>query len=143
LIVCTNWSTRTAPAAVVQAGAGNYVYYYCWDTADAAPYKNSLLRMVVQNAGGAESCPNAPPACTAAAYSGGKYGGDDLAATGIYPDAAVDPIFYTDPNTMNAVRLRYIVGNPAVSAVSAGSNGQTVTPVPVSVPFNTEIILED
>ena len=145
LVVCTNWSTRTNPPAVVQSaaqgGTGNKVNYYCWDTTDASPspFANALLRMSVPHGAGAEACPaGAPPfPCTAAGY-----GTDSIVATGVYRNAG-NPIFYTDPNTLNAVRIRFVVGNPAVGAVSMGGNDKTVTPVPVSIPFNTEIILED
>jgi prepilin-type N-terminal cleavage/methylation domain-containing protein len=143
LIVCTNWSMATAPPAQVVTGAGvkTGAYYYCWDTIDAAPspYANALLRMVVKNAG---TCPTVPPACNSAAYSSGDYGGDTIVATGVYQNGA-SSIFVQDPNTKNAVRLNFIVGNPAANANSAGGNGGTVTAKPVSIPFNTEIILED
>lgn len=145
LIVCTNWSTRTAPPAAVVTGNGNDVFYYCWDTTDAAPFGNALLRRRVNHAGGSEACPTAAIACNQATYSagGGFYGTDTIVATGVYKDGAADHIFVQDANTANAVRLRYTVGNAAANAVSAGSNGGTVNAVPVSVPFNTEIILED
>ena len=135
LVVCTNWSIRTSPPAVVQAGAGNTVYNYCWDTTDLP---NALLRATTIHGGGAETCPGAAMApCTMATYG-------NAAVTGVYQDPAnPNLIFYTDPKTMNAVRIRYIVGNPAANANSAGGSAGQVTAVPVSVPFNTEIILED
>jgi type II secretory pathway pseudopilin PulG len=140
LVVCTNWSTRTTPPAVVQANAGNTVYEYCWDTMDAAPLADTLLRDVTVHAGGAEACPAAPiMPCSAATYGGQG----NIVATGVYQDLASDPVFYTDSKTMNAVRIRFNVGSPNASTMSAGGNGGTVTPVPVTIPFNTEIILED
>jgi prepilin-type N-terminal cleavage/methylation domain-containing protein len=141
LVVCTNWSTRTAPPAVVDSSAGNTVYSYCLDTTDGFPLKNTLLRNVAINA--VAACPTvAKTPCTVAGYSDAANTAP-IVATGVYRDPNGDSVFLTDPNTMNAVRLRFVVGNPAASSVSAGSNGGTVTAQPVSVPFNTEIILED
>lgn len=140
LIVCTNWSNRTAPPAQVSASFTVDVYYYCYDTSDAPPYGNAILRKVVKNAG---SCPTAPPACTNGSYGGGAYGADTVVATGVYRDASADPVFFTDNKTLNAVRLRYQVGDPNANATSAGGNGGTITANPVTIPFNTEIILED
>lgn len=140
LIVCTNWSNRTAPPAQVAAGFTVDVYYYCYDTADAPPYGNAILRKVVKNNG---ACPTAPPACSQAAYTGGAYGADTVVATGVYRDPANDLVFFQDNKTLNAVRLRYAVGNPTGDSNSAGGNGGTVTAVPVTIPYNTEIILED
>jgi prepilin-type N-terminal cleavage/methylation domain-containing protein len=141
LVVCTNWSPNALPgptAGPIPGGpAGNDVYTYCYDTTDAPPFGNSILRKHVFN--GAAACPGAAPAgCTS-----GNYPGDSIVATGVYRDTNSDNLFSNDPNTLNAVRIRYTVGNPAASAVSAGGNGGTVTAVPVTVPFNTEIILED
>ena len=140
LIVCRNWSNRTNPPAAVSAGFTVDVYYYCWDTTDAAPYGNALLRKVVVNNG---TCPTVPPACTNGAYTGGTYGANTVVATGVYRDSNADPIFFTDNKTSNAVRLRYQVGDPNANAASAGSNGGTVSATPVTIPYNTEIILED
>lgn len=136
LEVCTNWSTRPAVPAAVDNGVGNTVTTYCYDSADPPPFGNAILRSVVPHGVGAAACPTAaPPACTSANYS--------IVATGVYRDPVSNgPLFYSDPKTLNALRLRFVVGNP-VAGVSAGSNGQTPTKVPVSVAFNTEIILED
>ena len=142
LIVCTNWSMKTTPPAVVVTGGTNKILYYCWDTTDATPFQNAILRKEVDNPSGGESCPTAPIACNHATY-----GNDAIVATGVYSDG-VHNLFVQDPLTLNAVRMRFIVGNPAANAVSAGSNNEagvpgTVNAVPVSIPFNTEIILED
>lgn len=139
LIVCTNWSMNGTPAKEIST-ANTDAYYYCWDQTDAPPYGNALLRKVVQNVG---SCPTAALACTQAAMSGGAYGADTVVATGIYRDLSNDPIFFHDDKTMNAVRLRYNVGNPTANALSAGGNGGTITATPVSIPYNTEIVLEN
>ena len=137
LTVCTNWSDKLAAPAVVDNTVGNTVTTYCYtDLAGVAPYPHSILRKVTAN--GVAACPAAvPPACTV-----GNYGGNSIVATGVYRDAAADTIFIRDANTLNAVRMRFVVGNPA-AGVSAGSNGGTNTQVPVSVPFSSEIILED
>jgi prepilin-type N-terminal cleavage/methylation domain-containing protein len=143
LVVCTNWTSKPGYFAVVDPTQGNTVYSYCLDTTDAAPspFANAILRNRAPHAGAA--CSAAPLApCT-----GGVYGSDSIVATGVYrSDAAstnIEKIFTTDLHTLNAVRINFLVGNPVGTAVSAGGNGGTVTPVPVSVPFNTEIILED
>lgn len=140
LVVCANWSKLIGTLGGAPQGSGpTKVYNYCWDSTDAPPFRNALLRNVRSYPPGPAVCPSAPLSpCTA-----GIYGGDSVVATGVYKDAANDPIFYADPNTMNAVRLRLVIGNPAANAASAGGNGGTVNAVPVSVPFNTEIILED
>jgi prepilin-type N-terminal cleavage/methylation domain-containing protein len=142
LIVCTNWSMRTTPPGQVVTGPGapsTDAYYYCWDTTDAAPYTNTLLRKVVSPVA---SCPTVAIACNNGTFSGGKFGADTVMATGIYRNGGA-PIFIQDPNTLNAVRLQYSVGNPAANAVSAGGNGGTISATPVTVPYNTEIVLED
>jgi prepilin-type N-terminal cleavage/methylation domain-containing protein len=139
LVVCTNWSTKGTTPGVVQSaangGTGNTVYSYCWDTTDLP---NALLRNVTVHGAGGEACPAAPLApCTMGAYG-------NAVVTGVYQDPAnLNLIFYTDPLTMNAVRMRYIVGNPNANLNSAGGSAGQVTAMPVSVPFNTEILLED
>lgn len=130
LTVCTNWSPVTNQP--VQAGLGNTVYDYCWDTTDGAPFKNSLLRRVTSNSGGAEACPPGPAACGQSDYSNGLYASDTLVATGVYRLGS-NPIFLADSDTVNAVRVRFAIGNP---------NPSPTTPVPVSVPFDTKIVLE-
>jgi len=141
LIVCTNWTMRgTTPGQVVTTPATpTNNYYYCFDTTDAAPYGNAILRKVMNNTG---TCPTVAPACTQASYSSGARGGDTIVATGIYRNG-VNPVFVQDPNTLNAVRLRYAVGNPTGNSVSAGGNGGTITEAPVTIPYDTEIILEN
>lgn len=140
LVVCTNWSMLTVPPSKELSTANTDAYYYCWDTADAAPYGNALLRKIVPNVA---SCPTTAFACTQANMNSGSTGADTVVATGVYRDTNNDAIFFHDNQTLNAVRLRYNVGNPAANAVSAGGNGGTITPNPVSVPYNTEIILEN
>ena len=140
LTVCANWSKLIGTLGGAPQGSGpTTVYNYCWDSTDAPPFGNALLRKVQSYPPGPATCPAAPPSpCTS-----GVYGTDSIVATGVYKDSANDPIFYADPKTLNAVRVRFIIGNPAGNAASAGGNGGTVNQVPVSVPFNTEIILED
>ncbi|MFI5348496.1 MAG: type II secretion system protein J [Elusimicrobiota bacterium] len=164
LVICTQWSTKSnppqgtqmlgaIPTAAPTNGPPMYIYNYCWDQ-DAGdvgtPFYNALLRKrthldiptlpAVLPPG---SCPTVPLTCNQLNYTGGDFGSDTIVATGVYPDTNNDFIFTADPNTLNAVRVRFVVGNPNASAKSAGGSGGTVTPVPVSVPFNTEIILED
>lgn len=138
LVVCSNWSSMMNTTGGSTMGPGvQKALYYCFDTTDPAPLGNSILRKEVDGAG----CPTAPMSpCTSA-----NYGGNSVVVSGVYRDAANDPIFYTEPNPQipNAVRLRYSVGNPAANATSAGSNGGTVLGTAVSIPYNTEIILED
>jgi prepilin-type N-terminal cleavage/methylation domain-containing protein len=141
LTVCTNWSSKLAVPAAIDNTVGNTVTIYCYDTTDPAPFANSILRSQAFHVGpGSAVCPvGVPPLCTSANYGGAS----SIVATGVYRDAA-PALFNRDPKTMNAVRLRFVVGNP-LAGNSAGSNPatNTQTPVPVSVPFNTEIILED
>jgi hypothetical protein len=153
LVVCTNWSAtalgpatpgvvnKLANAPILGTPAVNAVYYYCYDTADSAPFKNAILRKILVNpAGGAGACPNVAPACLS-----GNYPGDSIVATGIYRDAANDKIFTADPPTLNAhtnaVHLHFVVGNPNPGTSAGG--GQEATNVPQSIPFDTRIILED
>ena len=155
MIVCTNWFSDHSGGASqeVVAGAPNTVSYYCWDTIDAAPspFNHALLRRVEAHAGSTvnpldpAACPTLPPVCRQSVYAGGAFGSDTIVATGVYqdPNNALARIFNADLNTLNAVRLRFVVGNPAPNQVSAGGNNGTVTAAPVSIPFNTEIILED
>ncbi|MFI5360460.1 MAG: type II secretion system protein J [Elusimicrobiota bacterium] len=160
LVICTNWAMKFDAAgavmytAVIDKDFGNTVTSYCWDTQDPPPHGaggvvgagGSLLRSVTVNAAGAAACPTgAPPACTQTNYSNGQYQSDTLVAAGVYPDSAGDPIFTADPFTLNAVRLRFAVGDPTASDPNspAGSNGTMKQGAPVSVPFDTEIILED
>jgi prepilin-type N-terminal cleavage/methylation domain-containing protein len=138
LIVCSNWSAKmgtmgTAGGVLYGGGGGPASQQYCWDTTDAAPFGNTILRMTTA------SCPAAPvtPCNTA------NYGTNGVVATGVYRDAANDSIFYADPKTLNAVRIRLNVGNPAGNATSAGGNNGTVLGTAISIPYNTEIILED
>jgi prepilin-type N-terminal cleavage/methylation domain-containing protein len=134
LIVCSNWSTKanTTGGGPLTGGASQS-QQYCWDTTDAAPYANAILRMTTA------ACPAAPVTpCNSA-----NYGSNSIVATGVYRDLAADPIFYSDPKTLNAVRIRLSVGNPTANAASAGSNNGTVLGSAVSIPVSTEIILED
>lgn len=136
LIVCSNWSPKmnTSGGATLNGGAPKSMQY-CFDTTDAAPFGNSILRRTTS------ACPTVPVSpCTS-----GNYGTDSIVVTGVYRDAANHAVFYTEPNSQipNAVRVRYSVGNPTANSASAGSNGGTVTGAPVSVPYDTEIILED
>lgn len=155
LVVCTNWSAtalgpatpgvvyKLANAPVNGTNAVNAVYYYCYDTTDPAPWKNAILRKVVANpAGGAGACPAAAPICSI-----GNYSGDAIVATGVYRLDALStntqPVFTADSNNVkNAVRLRFIVGNPK-AGVSAGSNAQTSSSVPQTISFDTKILMED
>ena len=160
LIVCEKWSTKMNPPVggeMLGATGSMTIRSYCWDTTDIAPFKNSLLRFVQTHPlGSGETCPTAPLVCNQLTYRannefvGGALGNPDtIVATGVYQDAALDPIFTADPNTLNAVRVRFSVGNPAANAVSAGgappvgASAGTVTSMPVTISFNTEIILED
>jgi prepilin-type N-terminal cleavage/methylation domain-containing protein len=136
LIVCSNFSPmmNTAGGGTMNGGTPKSAQY-CYDTTEGAPYGNSILRLTTN------SCPAAPVTpCTSA-----NYGGGSIVVTGVYRDSSNHAVFYTEPNAQipNAVRIRYSIGNPAANAASAGSNGGTVTGAPVSIPYNTEVILED
>ncbi len=160
LIVCTNWAANALGAGVpgvVSPGAKvlmtppatyavDAVYYYCYDTADGPPFKNSILRKVVYNPWPAQTvCPlpgTAAPACTIGNYPNS----DALVATGVYQvdyPANTVPIFTGDSAVPNGVRLQFRVGLP-VAGVSAGRNGPTYTTnaAPMSMKFDTKIVLE-
>jgi prepilin-type N-terminal cleavage/methylation domain-containing protein len=155
LTVCTNWAWGAVipgAAGVVQASAGNTVYYYCYDTLDAPPYQNALLRKVVTNAAGAAACP-AAPACTQANYPSTGLGGG-IVATGVYrtdwAGANTQKIFTQDASDLNGktVDLNFIVGQPNSGAAAAGSavvGGayQAHAAVPQTMTFKTKILLED
>jgi prepilin-type N-terminal cleavage/methylation domain-containing protein len=162
LVVCTKWFNKVTPPVEMMGATGTMdIISYCWDQDPVdlnTPFYNSFLRRVEPHAiGSGETCPTTPypVTCNHASYSavGGLYGTDTIVTTGVYLDPTVPApnfIFTADSKMLNAVRLRYVVGNPAASAVSAGSNAGAVagTPglvngTPVSVPFNTEIVLED
>lgn len=136
LVVCSNFSTNMNTAGGGSMGGPNPVTadHYCWDSTDAVPNGNTILRKTIS--GACAAAPLSP--CTVAVY-----GTNSVVATGVYRDLASDPIFYADPKTPNAVLLRFSVGNPNANAVSAGSNNGTQNPVPVSIPIKTEIVLED
>jgi prepilin-type N-terminal cleavage/methylation domain-containing protein len=134
LVTCTNWSPIAAAGGVagpVNTAAGNTVYEYCY-----LPASNVLLRNVITNA--VAACPGAAPACVVGLYSSG------IVATGVYRDSAGDPVFTAQPTSTNAnaVRLHFVIGNPAVG-VSAGGNGTTSLAIPQSINYDTQIILED
>lgn len=131
LVTCTNWSAIANPGPSpgrVNSALPVTAYEYCY-----SPASNAILRYVVSGVG---ACPAAPAACAVGVYS--------VVATGVYRDAASDPVFLADPASpnANAVRLRFVVGNPN-PGVSAGSNMQTSVAVPQSIAFDTRIVLED
>lgn len=133
LIVCSNWSTKmnTTGGAVLNGGAPSS-QQYCYDTTDAAPNGNTILRRTTN------TCPTAPVTpCTVANYGGTNA----VVATGVYRNGG-NPIFFSDNKTLNGVRIRLTIGNPTANAASAGSGG-AVMASPVSIPYDTEIILED
>ncbi|MBI3564677.1 MAG: prepilin-type N-terminal cleavage/methylation domain-containing protein [Elusimicrobia bacterium] len=136
LVLCTNWSRLMAPpnGAVLSAavGPGPTVIYYCWDSAT-----NVLRRMVL---GG--NCPNVgvgPPACNAA-----NYGAGSVVATAVYQNAG-NFLFTVDTSVKNAVRTRYVVGNPAQGQVNSTGGGASgvVFQNPQSMAFDTRIVLEN
>lgn len=136
LVVCTNW-TRIVNGPngqqVSPIGPNPSVLYYCWDNA-----ANVLRRMAVLNT----NCPNVgagPPACSAAGYGAGS-----TVATAVYQNAG-NWVFTNDPQVNNAVRVRFVVGNPAqgqVNTTGAGAAG-AVFQNPQSLAFDTRIVLEN
>jgi prepilin-type N-terminal cleavage/methylation domain-containing protein len=141
LVVCSNWSRLMSSLGGTMntlgggamntlgggAGVGPTVYSYCWDSTT-----NVLRRKVVAGA-----CTYTVTSCDTTSYPG-----DSLIATGVYQDAANDPIFTADPAFNGSVRLRYVVGNPNAGASPHEGNGMTNFVNPQSMAFDTRLTLD-
>lgn len=136
VVVCSGYSRivgaggtpSTLPS--LPAGVTPNVYTYCWDAA------TNVFRRRYQAGTACPAPPATPPACIAGNYP-------EVVASGVYQDPALDPIFQRDPNNASAVRVRYVVGNPNANAVSAGSNGMTVSAQVQSMSFDSRLTLEN
>ena len=130
LVVCSNWSrvmNTVMNTLGGGAGVGPTVYSYCWDSTAKV-----LRRKVV-----AGVCTYTVTTCDATSYPG-----DSLIATGVYQDAASDPIFTADPTFNGGVRLRYVVGNPSAGVSPHEGNGVTNLANPQTMAFDTRLTLD-
>lgn len=146
MTTCMNWSRITAGPATggnlngvgISGGGGVgqnvLVYYYCYDSG------NKILRRMVTSGA---TCPAAAagPACTSAGYTGGLYGANNVIATSVYRSGAAK--VFTRDDALNAVRIRFIVGNPnpTPNTPLAGPNYGNVTN-PQTLPMDTRVSLD-